>query len=194
MARRELPKSLSAEDVAALLAVPNLAAPTGLRNRVALELMYRCGLRVSEACALNLRDWKVKEQQLHIRPEIAKGGREAYLPLDPVVEGFLERWKHERRRYAAGQPHLLTTLKGGPISRHYCFQMVRRYARRAGIDRPIGPHTLRHSFATHLLQDGFNVREVQQLMRHADLRTTAIYLSIHDAQLAEKVRRRGAAG
>lgn len=190
-APKKLPKTLSQDEVAALMAVPNLAAPTGLRNRVALELMYRCGLRVSETCALHLRDWSAREHQLHIRPEIAKGGREAYLPLDPVVEEFLERWKTVRRRYAAGQPHLLTTLKGGPIDRHYCWKMIRRYARRAGLeDRKLHPHVLRHTFATDLLRDRFTVREVQQLMRHADLRTTAIYLHVHDDQLAEKIRQR----
>lgn len=173
------------------MAVPNLNAPTGLRNRVALELMYRCGLRVSETCGLHLRDWHVKDQRIHVRGEIAKGGREAYLPIDPVLEALMERWKPVRRQYAAGRPHLLTTLKGGPISRHYAFQMVGRYARRAGIDRQVGPHCLRHTFATGLLADGFSIREVQSLMRHADIRTTALYLEIVDVALAAKVRRRG---
>lgn len=191
MAPRELPKTLTREQVAALMARPNLSAPTGLRNRAALELMYRCGLRASEACGLHLRDWRVSDRQLHIRPEVAKGGREAYLPLDPAVEDILERWKQVRRRYAAGKPHLLTTLSGGPVDRRYLWEMVARYARRAGIDEPVWPHRLRHTYATELLGEGFNVAEVQRLMRHADLRTTAVYLHVRDADLDAKVRRRG---
>lgn len=190
MSRRELPKALTSEEVEALLARPNLDAPTGLRNRVALELMVRAGLRASEVCGLHLRDWRPRDHQLHLRADVAKGGREAYLPLEPEIEALLERWKAVRRQYAAGEPWLLTTLKGGPVSRHYLWEMTSRYARRAGIERPVWPHALRHTHATELLRDGFDVREVQALMRHEDLRTTAIYLSVHNAQLSEKVRRR----
>jgi integrase/recombinase XerD len=189
MARRDLPKTLTRDEAAALLAMPNLAAPTGLRDRAMLELMYRCGLRVSEVCGLHLRDWRVKDHQLHLRPEVAKGGREAFVPLDPIAEQFLDRWKPVRRRYAAGKPHLFTTLKGGPVDRRDVWEMVVRRARKAGI-RHTHPHVLRHSFATELLADGFNIREVQTLMRHGDLRTTAIYLEIRQAELTEKVRRR----
>ncbi len=172
------------------MAVPNLSAPTGLRNRAMLEVMYRQGLRVGEVCGLHLRDWRVKDRQVHLRPEVAKGGREAYVPLNPVVEDFLTRWKAERRRYAAGEPHLFTTLAGAPVGRRYCWQMIRRYGRRAGIERALHPHMLRHTFASELLAEGFTIAEVQQLMRHSDIRTTAIYLHVSDAALAEKIRRR----
>lgn len=190
MARRDLPKTLTRDQVAALMARPNLAAPTGLRNRLALELMYRCGLRASEVCGLHLRDWSARDAQIHIRPEVAKGGREAYVYLDATVTDFLERWKTVRRLHAAGKPHLLTTLRGGPIDRRYLWEMVSRYGRRAGIDEPVWPHRLRHSFAVQLLREGANIREVQLLMRHADLRTTAIYLGIHQAELQDRVRQR----
>lgn len=189
MARRDLPKTLTAEEVEALMARPNLAAPTGLRDRAMLELMYRNGLRVSEVCGLHLRDWRVRDRQLHLRPEVAKGGREAFLPLDLIAEGFLERWKAVRRRYAAGKPQLFTTLAGHPVDRRDVWAMVARRARRAGISHA-HPHMLRHTFATELLRDGFSIREVQKLMRHADIRTTAIYLEVRDEELAEKVRRR----
>ena len=88
-------------------------------------------------------------------------------------------------------PDLFTTLKGGPVSRHYVWEMVSRYARRAGIERPVWPHLLRHTYACDLLGEGFTIAEVQRLMRHADLRTTAIYLHVRDEDLAAKVRRRG---
>lgn len=191
MPERKLPKTLSPDEAAALLDAPNLSAPTGLRNRCVLELMYRSGLRVSEVCGLHLRDVRHQDGQVHLRSEVAKGGREAFVYLDPASEQLLQRWKVERRRYAAGKPHLFTTLKGGPVSRHYCWQMMQRYARRAGLEgRRIHPHVLRHTYATELLREGFNVREVQQLMRHADLRTTTIYLELVDADLQRKVRGR----
>src|SRR4051794_18776510 len=100
MAPRELPKTLTRDEVDALLARPNLNAPTGLRNRAMLELMVHAGLRVSEVRGVPLRDWRPRDHVLHIRPEVGKGGREAYLPLDERVEDLLERWKHVRRGYA----------------------------------------------------------------------------------------------
>lgn len=194
MAGRKLPETLTADELDALMARPNLAAPTGLRNRCMLAVMHRCGLRVSEVCGLHLRDVDWREGSIRIRPEVAKGGREAVVYLDDPTRQLLERWKDVRRHYAAGRPHLFTTLKGGPVGRRYVWEMVARYARRAGIARPVWPHLLRHTFATDLLREGFTIAEVQKLMRHADLRTTAIYLHVHDADLAQKVRRRGTAG
>lgn len=187
---KELPKVLAREEVAALMRAPNLDAPTGLRNRCILELMYRCGLRVGETCKLELRDIHWRDSKIHLRPEITKGGVEAVAYLDQTAEQLLERWKPVRRRYAAGKPHLFTTLHGGPVDRKYCWAMMRRYARRAGIDRPVNPHMLRHTYATELLADGFDVREVQQLLRHADIRTTVVYTHLHEAALQERIRAR----
>lgn len=190
MSGRELPKILSHDEVAALMRAPNLDAPTGLRNRCMLELMHRCGLRVSEACGLHLRDVDLREGTIHLRPEVAKGGNEAVVYLEPASEALLERWKPVRRRYAAGRKHLFTTLAGGPIDRRYCWRMIRRYADRAGIDRPVSPHMLRHTYATELLREGFDVREVQRLLRHQDIRTTVIYTHLHEAELHRKIRSR----
>lgn len=193
MDARKLPKTLSSEEVEALMAAPNLAAPTGLRNRCMLALMHRSGLRVSEVCGLHLRDVRWREGQIHLRPEIAKGKREGFAYLDPQTEELLRRWKEVRRRYAAGKPHLFTTLQGGPVSRFYCWQMMRRYARRAGLDEHrVHPHVLRHTYATELLREGFNVREVQQLLRHADIRTTVLYTHVIDVELQAKIRARDA--
>lgn len=187
---RRLPKTLSEDEVRRLMAVPNLSAPTGLRNRAMLMLMHRCGLRVSETCGLHLRDVRWDEGMIHLRPEITKGHREAFAYMDEPAQQMLERWVIVRRQYAARKPHLFTTLKGGPVSRHYCFQMVRRYGRRAEIERPISPHTLRHTYATELLKEGFNIIEVQNLLRHSDVRTTTIYLHVMDAELQRKIRAR----
>lgn len=187
---KELPKTLTADQVDALMAMPNLDVPTGLRDRALMELMYRTGLRVSEACAIHLRDWRQRDRQIHVRPEVGKGGLEAYVYLDDVAEDFLQRWKAVRRGFAAGKPHLFTTLAGNALDRRDVWEMIVRRAAKAGLGH-VHPHMLRHSFATSLLADGFNVREVQRLMRHADLRTTAIYLEVRDEELAAKIRGRG---
>lgn len=199
MAARPLPKTFSREELDALLDVPNLAAPTGLRNRALLELAVRTGLRASELCGLHLRDIRWAEHKILVRGEIAKGGREAVVYLDERTEAWLERWTIERARVlkargakASACPHLFTTLDGGPLDRRYLFKMIGRYARRAGIDRPVGPHMLRHTFGTTLLAEGFNLRQVQELMRHADIRTTTVYTHVSDAELAARIRSRAA--
>lgn len=190
MAGRKLPKTLTREEVDRLMAVPNLRTPTGLRNRAMLELMYRAGLRVSETCGLHLRDIRWKDEQIHLRPEITKGGKEAYAYLDERSTQLLERWRDRRPDYAHGSKHLFTTLQGAPVTRHYCYQMIRRYARRAAIERPVSPHVLRHTYATELLREGFDIRQVQTLMRHSDIRTTVIYTEVFDRELQDKIRRR----
>jgi integrase/recombinase XerD len=189
-APRTLPKILSAEDLEALLARPNIGCPTGLRNRAILELLAGAGLRASEVCGVYLRDIDWKRRRLRIRPEVGKGGREAVLPLDERTFSWLERWKPERRHHAAGSPWLFVTLKGGQLDRRYIWAMTARYARKAGIEDPVFPHRLRHTCATELLREGFDLREVQQLLRHADVRTTVIYTYVSPERLAEKVRRR----
>jgi site-specific recombinase XerD len=191
-AKRELPKILSAEEVEALMKAPNRSAPTGLRNLSILTLMHRSGLRVGEVCGLHLRDLKLEEGQVHLRPEIAKGHKEAFAYLDPHTIELLRSWIVVRRRYAARKKPLFTTLKGGPVSRKYCWEMTGRYAKRAGLERSVNPHMLRHTYATELLREGFNVREVQQLLRHDDIRTTVIYTHIFEADLHRKITARRA--
>jgi integrase/recombinase XerD len=190
MRPRQLPKTLSADEVTALMGVCNLNCPTGLRDRALLGLMHRCGLRVSECCGLALRDVRWKEQTIHLRTEVAKGGKEAVVYLDEPMAAMLRRWVDVRRRYGAGRPHLFVTLAGGPLSRQSVWQMTARRARRAGVAHA-HPHMLRHTFATELLAERFSILEVQKLMRHSDLRTTTIYLHVQDAELQEHVRRRG---
>ena len=192
---RKLPKTLTADEATALMARPNVECPTGLRNRAMLELMLGNGLRVSECCGIHLRDVDWGTSRLRLRSEVAKGGREAVVPLAAEVVEWLERWKPVRRRHAAGGPWMFVTLRGGQVDRHYVWEMVSRYARKAGIEWPVHPHVLRHTFATDLLREGFDIREVQELLRHADLRTTQIYTHVSPERLADKMaqRRRRAA-
>jgi len=189
MAPRKLPKTITAEEAKALLEVANLRTPTGVRNRAMMELMYRSGLRASEVCGIGLRDWRRADGQIHLRHDVAKGGREAFAYVDPNSDDYLDRWVQVRREYAAGKPHLFTTLTGNPLTRRYLWHMLDRYSRRAGIGH-VSPHMLRHSYATELLRSGkFNLREVQQLLRHADIRTTTIYTHVFDEDLHRKIRK-----
>jgi integrase/recombinase XerD len=188
---RKLPKTLTADEATALLGRPNIDCPTGLRNRAMLELMLGNGLRVSECCGVHLRDVDWKTRRLRLRSEVAKGGREAVLPLAPDVIDWLDRWKPVRREYAAGAPWMFVTLRGGKVDRHYVWEMVSRYARKAGIEWPVHPHVLRHTFGTDLLRSGeFDIREVQEMLRHADVRTTMVYTHVAPERLAEKMNRR----
>jgi integrase/recombinase XerD len=187
---RKLPKTLTREEADALLAQPNLDCPTGLRDRAVLELMLGAGLRVSEVCGLHLRDVDWQDGFVRLRPEVAKYGHEAVLPLDHRALDYLTRWKPVRRRLAAGAPWLFVTHGGRALIRQDVGSMVNRRARKAGIERPVSPHVLRHTFGTQLLADGFDIRQVQKLMRHVHLETTATYLEVRDEQLAERVRGR----
>lgn len=190
MGEKKLPKTLDADEVAALMAAPNRAAPTGLRDLTMLTLMHRSGLRVGEVCGLHLRDVKLEQLQIHLRPEIAKGSKEAYAYLDDQTAELIRSWIVVRRKFAARKPHLFTTLKGGPVDRRDVWRMMQRRGAKAGI-RKVTPHMLRHTYATELLRDGLNIREVQTLLRHSDIRTTEIYTHIVDVDLARKIRERG---
>src|SRR3954464_5447614 len=114
---KKLPKVFAHDEIKALMAAPNLRAPTGLRDRCMLELMYRCGLRVSEVCGLHLRDISWAESKILLRGEIAKGDKEAVVYLDDSTEALLQQWVAVRAKYAARRPHLFTTLTGGPVDR-----------------------------------------------------------------------------
>lgn len=190
MPGRALPKTLTRDEIEALMRRPNLAAPTGLRNRAMLELMYRCGLRVSETCGLHVRDVDLREGEIRLRPEVAKGGREAVVYFDRSTGELLERWKVARRPLAGRLANLFVTHGVAPVRRQYVYEMVGRYARRAGIEKHVTPHMLRHTFATELLREGYDIESVRKAMRHADLKSTAVYLHVYDAELKERLRRR----
>lgn len=190
MSGRTLPKTLTRDEAEALLAAPNVDCPTGLRDRCIMELQYRAGFRVSECCKVHLRDVDWGEGFVRLRPEVAKYGHEAVLPLEQATMDWLARWKPVRRRLAKGAPFLFVTHGGRALIRQDIGAMVKRRAHKAGIERRVSPHVLRHTYATQLLADGFDVRQVQKLMRHRHLETTAIYLEVRDEQLAARVRGR----
>ena len=188
--KRRLPKTLSRREASQLLAVPNLRAPTGLRNRCMLELMYRAGLRVSEVCALEMRD--VDLTRGTVRIEDGKGGDgTAYFDVGSVAP-LIDEWKRERKRLGVpSSAPLFCTLAGETIDTSYMRAMVKRIARRAGLDpSKVSPHVLRHTFATELLDEGFNIRQVQEALRHADVSTTMVYTWVYDAELRARIQRR----
>ena len=181
---RKLPDVLSEEEVFRLLEMPDVDTPWGLRDRALLEVLYGGGLRVSEAVQLQLRDVDWEEGLVRVR---GKGGRDRLVPLAGRVLRWVDRYLREVRSQwkvsERGSSYLFLNRRGNPLTRVYVYMMVRRYAALAGIGRKVSPHTLRHSFATHLLRNGADLRVVQALLGHALVTTTQIYLHLEKEDL-----------
>jgi integrase/recombinase XerD len=184
MSLKKLPKTLTREEALKLLSQPNKNAPTGLRNRCIMQVMYRAGLRESEVINLSPKDIEWKEGILRVWK--GKGARDRTLYLDEHTLDLLRAWSNKR----PGSRYFFCTLKGKKLSDRYIREMVNRYARRAGIEKRVNPHMLRHTFATELLQEGYNIREVQKLLGHSDVSTTMIYTHVYDSDLANKIKGR----
>jgi len=179
---RKLPEVLTETEQQALLAQPNPRYPTGERNRLLLSLMLNTGLRLSEAGGLRWRDIDLTSGRLMVRA--GKGAKDRTLWAGEGDIEALRKWR-ERQTKAVGlsQDHVFTTLAGRPISGRYVQQMVKRYAARAGIEKDVHPHTLRHTFATDLYRETSNIRLTQKALGHANLATTQIYTHIVDEEL-----------
>jgi integrase/recombinase XerD len=175
---RVLPETLSVPEVEALLAAPNLEHPLAWRDRALLELAYGAGLRVSELCGLALTDLLLAENLVRI---FGKGGKERLVPIGRSVIGAASVYLHQMRPVldkGKSKNRVLLNARGEPLSRVGAWGIVRRATQRAGITKRVTPHTLRHSFATHLLEGGADLRAVQEMLGHADLSTTQIYTHI----------------
>lgn len=181
---KRLPKVLTYDEVMKLLKIPNKDAPTGYRNFCMILLMYRAGLRVSEVIGLRTKQIDWRNSQLRV---IGKGNKERLIPIEGWVLEALRKWKKIRPKKRAKE--FFTTLKGTPVQRRYVNAMLERYSRRANIQH-VHPHMLRHTFATDLLNDGFNIREVQQLLGHENLSTTMIYTHVNPVDLRNKIQAR----
>ncbi|MBP6899619.1 MAG: site-specific tyrosine recombinase XerD [Burkholderiaceae bacterium] len=180
-----VPKVLSEAQVEALLAAPDLAQPLGLRDRAMLELMYASGLRVSELVGLATVRVGLAEGVLRVS---GKGSRERLVPFGVEAGEWMERYLREARPVIlSGQlsDALFVTARGGPMTRQMFWTLVKRHAREAGIEVPLSPHTLRHAFATHLLNHGADLRAVQMLLGHADIATTTIYTHVARERLRQ---------
>jgi integrase/recombinase XerD len=173
-----VPKSLSEAQVEALLAAPDPATPLGLRDRAMLELLYASGLRVSELVTLKTVQLGLAEGALRVT---GKGGKERLVPFGEEAHASITRYLGEARAaILAGQASdaLFVTTRGGAMTRQMFWKLIKRHALVAGIDAPLSPHTLRHAFATHLLNHGADLRAVQMLLGHADISTTTIYTHV----------------
>lgn len=180
---RPLPKSLSEADVEALLAAPDLDDPVGLRDRAMLEVLYACGLRVTELISLTLEQVNLRQGVLRV---FGKGSKERLVPLGEEALAWIERYSREARPFLLdGRPSdvLFPSLRGVQMTRQTFWHRIKHQAQVAGIGKSLSPHTLRHAFATHLLNHGADLRVVQMLLGHSDLSTTQIYTHVARARL-----------
>lgn len=180
---RALPVTLSASQVEALLAAPDVGDPVGLRDRAWLELMYATGLRVSESVELPLHAYSAQQGLVQV---MGKGRRERLVPVGDEAAHWLARYLREARPQLAGsraEEALLLSRRGRAMTRQNAWQRIRRHAMSAGISGKLSPHSLRHAFATHLLDHGADLRAVQMLLGHSSLDTTQIYTHVARARL-----------
>jgi integrase/recombinase XerD len=177
-----LPKSLPTSDVDALLAAPDRGSPDGSRDRAMLELLYATGLRVSELIRVRIDELVMDAGFLRT---IGKGSKERIVPFgDSARAAILEYMDSGRPHFdKRGDPHLFLTNRGRPMTRQSFWMKIVKYARQAGIKSHISPHVLRHSFATHLLENGADLRSVQMMLGHSDISTTQIYTHVSRARL-----------
>jgi len=182
---RPLPKTLTEAEVEALLAAPDTATSLGLRDRAMFELLYATGLRVSELVGLRID--QVNRQHGVVRV-LGKGRKERLVPLGEEAIDWLDRYLAEARpafNRGSADPHLFLTARGGPLTRQAFWHRIRHHAQAAGLSRSPSPHTLRHAFATHLLNHGADLRVVQLLLGHSDLSTTQIYTHVARERLKQ---------
>lgn len=183
---QKLPNTLSIEEVTALIETPDTTKPLGIRNRTILEVMYATGLRVSELVDLKIGDLHLS---IGLLQTIGKGDKERIIPLGDYAIQWIEKYLEEARpaliKKNQNETHLFVNHHGKPLSRQGVWKNLKQIVQEAGINKTITPHTLRHSFATHLLENGADLRIVQELLGHADISTTQIYTHITKQRMAD---------
>jgi integrase/recombinase XerD len=181
-----LPTFLSIEQVDELLAAPDVTTPRGLRDRTMIELLYATGMRVSELIAVRPADLHLDSEYLTC---IGKGDKERLIPIGAEAASWLRRYQREGRPALVTRPRvrpsprLFVNMRGGPLSRVGFWKILKTYGRQAGLPASLSPHVVRHSFATHLLERGADLRAIQMMLGHADLSTTQIYTHVLEARL-----------
>jgi integrase/recombinase XerD len=183
---RQLPEVLTPQEVERLLDAPPRSTPYGLRDRAILELFYSSGLRVSELCGILIQSINLDDGYVRV---FGKGSKERIAPIgSAAVRAVADYLAGGRPRFVKAKTgsELFLSQQGRAISRKMVWVMIKEQARRAGISKPIKPHLLRHSFATHLLEGGADLRAIQEMLGHADISTTQIYTSVQSARLADE--------
>ena len=182
---RGLPKTLTEQDVEKLLAAPDVEDPLGLRDRTMLETLYASGLRVSELVTLKVAQ---VSQDMGVVRVVGKGAKERLVPLGEEALSWLKRYLNEARPQILQQravDAIFVTSRGAAMTRQSFWHLLKRYSTQAGLTKPISPHTLRHAFATHLLNHGADLRVVQLLLGHSDISTTQIYTHVARERLKQ---------
>ena len=182
---RRLPRVLTYSEVRRLLAEPKGTEPTALRDRALLELMYACGLRASETIALEVGDVDQRNGVVRAR---GKGSKERLVPVGKSALAAVSAYLRSGRPHLVKEAHerkLFLNFRGGPLTRQGLYKIILRRAERAGLEGKMSPHTLRHSFATHLLSGGCDLRSVQEMLGHADLATTQLYTHLSGEDLKQ---------
>ena len=180
---KKLPVFLNIQEVEKLLEAPNISSLFGQRDRAMLELLYSCGLRVSELINLSYHNINIKEEFIRIH---GKGNKERILPMGEIAIDYLTAYELNSRpillKNGQSDSYFLSN-RGKAMSRQNFFYIIKAYATQAGIDKPLSPHSIRHAFATHLVQKGADLRSVQLMLGHSDISSTQLYTHIQNAQL-----------
>ena len=182
---RSLPKSLNETEVVALLDAPDINENMGLRDKAMLELLYACGLRVSELVSIKVTEVSVNDSVIRVT---GKGSKTRLVPMGEVATDWISRYLKEARPLILGArlcDSLFVTARADCMTRQAFWYLIKRYALKAGITKPMSPHVLRHAFATHLLNHGADLRVVQMLLGHSDISTTQIYTHIAGDRLKQ---------
>lgn len=185
---RHLPDVLTVDEIDSIIKQINLSLPEGHRNRAMIETMYSCGLRVSELCSLKMEDLFLNEGFIRVT---GKGSKQRLVPISERAVHEIDNWLKDRCHVdirPGDEPYLFLSIRRGrPISRIMVFDIVRDLTAKAGISKTVSPHTFRHSFATHLLEGGANLRAIQCMLGHEKISTTEIYTHIDRSRLREEI-------
>lgn len=185
---RHLPDVLTVDEIDAMVDAIDMSAPEGRRNRAIIETVYGCGLRVSELCGLPLAAVNFDEAFMIVR---GKGSKDRLVPMSPDAVHYIRQYvRHDRPVPKPGNEDVVfLNRRGAALSRVMIFYIIKDLATRAGLTKTVSPHTLRHSFATHLLEGGANLRAIQQMLGHASIATTEVYLHIDSTHLRDEILR-----
>lgn len=185
---KHLPEVLSVEEIDSIINVIDVSKPEGIRDRAIIEVLYGCGLRISELCNLRISQLYLEDKYIRVK---GKGSKERLVPIEGVAIDRVREWLVTRMGYKvkpSEEDYVFVSLtRGNRLSRISLFVYIKDYAERAGIKKNISPHTFRHSFATHLLEGGANLRAIQMMLGHEDISTTEIYMHIDKSKLRTEI-------